>query len=327
MSGSPPSFPSPKLRVGIVLVPQFTLNALANFLDALRLAADEVDRSRQIECQWEILGEEEVTSSCGVAVRPWGPMVDPERFDYIAIIGGILHGGQTVKPGTYSFLNSAVRNGVPLIGLCTASFVLARGGFMNGYEACVCWLHRDEYEAEFPDLKVQSNTMFVIDRDRITCPSGVAVLHLAMHLIEKHCGREQSLKSMRIMLEEQPFPSGAQQPEEIFTRQARSALVRKAMLRIERTLSEDVSFKELAASLAVSRRKLERHFIADVGMTPGNYKLKLRLARAKWLLEHTDRPVTGIALECGFSCASHFSRQFKRHFTQLPSQIRQKLHA
>jgi len=39
---------TPRLRVGFVLTPRFTLTAFAGFIDALRLAADEGDRSRQI---------------------------------------------------------------------------------------------------------------------------------------------------------------------------------------------------------------------------------------------------------------------------------------
>src|SRR6476646_1884138 len=64
--------PSPKLRVGFVLTPRFTLTAFAGFIDALRLAADEGDRSRQIGCEWAILGTPgaPIAASCGAVVLP-----------------------------------------------------------------------------------------------------------------------------------------------------------------------------------------------------------------------------------------------------------------
>ncbi len=40
----------PSLQVGFVLWPDFTMLALAGFIDALRLAADIGDRSEQIHC-------------------------------------------------------------------------------------------------------------------------------------------------------------------------------------------------------------------------------------------------------------------------------------
>jgi transcriptional regulator GlxA family with amidase domain len=46
----------PKLSVGFVLADNFTLSAFALFVDHLRLAADEGDRSRPILCRWSIMG-------------------------------------------------------------------------------------------------------------------------------------------------------------------------------------------------------------------------------------------------------------------------------
>src|SRR6266540_3540801 len=87
---------APKIRVGFVLTPRFTLTAFAGFVDTLRLAADEGDRSRPIQCEWAVLGDPgtSVVSSCGAAVQPWSRMENPERFDYIVVVGGLLHGGQ-----------------------------------------------------------------------------------------------------------------------------------------------------------------------------------------------------------------------------------------
>lgn len=315
---------APKLRVGFVLAPRFTLTAFAGFVDALRLAADEADRSHQIECQWTVLGHknEPIVSSSGVEVTPWGAMVEPRNFDYIVVVGGLIYGGQKVLPGTYPFLRAAARAGVPLVGLCTGSFILARAGLLDGYEVCVTWFHRDEFASEFPKLRMQSNKVFVMDRDRLTCSGGVSVVHVAAHLIEKHCGRPQALKSIRLMVEEPLLPSNAWQPEAVVTRQARDSLVREAMLLIEQDLAEQASLATLAASLSVSIRQLERRFVTDVGMTPREYRLRLRFSRAKWMVANTDRSMTEIGLECGFNDAAYFSHAFKNHFGVRPSDAR-----
>ena len=323
------SSPAPRLRVGFVLVPRFTLTAFAGFIDAVRLAADDADKSRQIDCHWAVLGSEHdhIASSCGLLVKPWTTLSEPKRFDYIVVVGGLLHGGQKVLPGTYSFLRAAAREGVPLIGLCTGSFVLARAGLLEGYEVCVSWLHKDEFRAEFPELKVKSNRMFVIDRDRLTCAGGTSVVHIAGHLIEKHCGRAQAVKSLRILIEEQPLPSSAWQPEEVITRQAKDSLVREAMLAIEQNLGDLKPLTRLAQSLGVSLRQIERRFVSDVGISAREYRLRLRLARSKWLVEHTDRSMTEIGLDCGFNDGEYFSRAFKRHFGIQPSEARYKARA
>ncbi len=316
-----------RLRVGFVLAPRFTLTAFSGFIDAIRLAADEGDRSRPIDCNWAVLANDDILieSSCAVAVKPSAPMVDPASFDYIAVVGGLLHGGQDVLPGTYSFLKSAARIGVPLVGLCTGSFILARAGLLDGYECCVSWLHSDEFALEFPHLRAQSNRMFIVDRDRLTCAGGTSVVHLAAHLIERSCSRAQAIKALRIMIEDQPLPSGAWQPEAIVTRQARDSLVRQAMLMVEQNLDEPRSLAKLATTLGISTRQIERRFMADVGISLREYRLRLRLSRARWMVAHTDRSMTEIGLECGFNDGSHFARFFKAHFGKSPSDHRREL--
>ena len=58
----------PPLRVGVILAHHFTLSAFAVFIDHLRLAADEGDRSRPLHVQWSIMASrpESVPASCGV---------------------------------------------------------------------------------------------------------------------------------------------------------------------------------------------------------------------------------------------------------------------
>ena len=45
----------PDLQIGFILSPKFTLIAFASFIDCLRHAADESDRSRQIHCRWNVI--------------------------------------------------------------------------------------------------------------------------------------------------------------------------------------------------------------------------------------------------------------------------------
>ena len=315
---------APKLRVGFVLAHRFTLTAFAGFVDALRLAADEGDRSRPLQCQWSVLGNpgSPVVSSCGATVQPWDEMDSPERFDYIVVVGGLLHGGQTVPAGTNAFLRAAAHANVPLVGVCTGSFVLARAGLLDGYVACVSWFHREDFEREFPRLKVVSDRMYVVDRDRISCAGGTSVVHLAGHLIERHCGRAHAAKSLRILIEDQPMGADAPQPESIVTRQAGDTVVKQAMLLIEQRLGQPEPLGDISRELGISTRQLERRFMTDVSITPRQYRLNLRLARAKWMIEHTNASLTDIGFECGFGNCSHFSRAFTSHFKNTPSSLR-----
>lgn len=313
-----------KLRVGFVLTPLFTLVAFAGFVDALRLAADEGDRSRQRLCTWAILGNEDATiaSSCGASVKVTAPMETPQDYDYLVVVGGLLHGGQQVPRGIYSFLCDAAARGVKLVGLCTGSFVLARVGLLDGHLACVSWFHREEFAGEFPECRVVSNQMFVVDRDRLTCAGGTSVVHLAAYLIEQAIGRASAVKTLRIMIEEQPMPSRTLQPEEVMSERSTDTLVHKAMLLLEQQLQSPASIDSLCQPLSIGRRQLERRFQRDIGLSPAEYRQKLRVERARWLLQHTDLEVLEVGLECGFQDGGSFARVIRRALGVSPRALR-----
>src|SRR3984885_8453617 len=90
------------LRVGIILAEHFTLSAFAVFIDYLRLAADEGDRSRPLHVQWSIMASRQtsVPASCGVLIEPTSGFLEPESLDYVVVVGGILHAGPQVDEAT-----------------------------------------------------------------------------------------------------------------------------------------------------------------------------------------------------------------------------------
>jgi transcriptional regulator GlxA family with amidase domain len=121
------------LRVGVILADHFTLSAFAVFIDHLRLAADEGDRSRPMHVQWWVMASrrESVLASCGVMIEPTSEFLSPEALDYLVVIGGILHAGPQIDEATTRYLREVAAARVPLIGVCTGSFVLCRAGLMR----------------------------------------------------------------------------------------------------------------------------------------------------------------------------------------------------
>jgi transcriptional regulator GlxA family with amidase domain len=178
---------------------------------------------------------------------------------------------------------------------------------LENHVACVSWFHRQEYQAAFPGLRVLSNQMYVVDRERLTCAGGTSVVHLAAALVAKHINRAEAIKALRILIEDHPLPASALQPEAVLTVRAQDRLVHKAMLLLEQQLAVAPDLQSLAELLGLGRRQLERRFSADIGMSPGAYHRSLRLSRARWMLTHSDLPMQDIAAECGLGEASRFA--------------------
>jgi transcriptional regulator GlxA family with amidase domain len=315
--------PRRKLAVGFVLAPNFTLLALSAFVDTLRLAADEGDRSRPIRCAWTLLSDtmRPVRSSSGISVNPDSELQDPRQFDYIVVVGGTLC-TDLLSKGMSAYVQQAARANVPLVGICTGSFVLARLGLMQGRHSCISWFHHEDFLSLYPDLKASSDELFIVDGDRLTCAGGTSVVHLAAHLVKHYCGEAVAAKALRIMIEQSTLPPQFPQPLPFQTPKTRDLRVRKAMLLMERNLETPLTAEFVALHVGVSVRQLERLFKTEVGTSPSGFALRLRLAHAHQRLLHSQEPVADIALESGFVNRSHFARSFRLAFGVTPTDLR-----
>lgn len=313
-----------KLSVGFILAPNFTMLAFSAFIDTLRLSADESDRSRPIHCTWSVLSHDmrPVRASCGIEVTPTADLEDPGQFDYIVVAGGLLN-ALKLAPAVNDYLKRAAGR-VPLVGICTGTFLLARLGLMQGRRSCISWLHEADFSNEFPDLQVSSDELFIDDGDRLTCAGGISVAHFAAYLVERHCDKARAAKAMRIMIEHAPLPARTPQPQPLFTKSTHDIRVRKAMLLMERHLADPLSAEFIAQHVNVSVRHLERLFQTELGKSPLAFAAELRLSNAMHLLVSTKNSIIDIALQCGFLSNSHFSRCFRNQFGKTASQVREE---
>jgi transcriptional regulator GlxA family with amidase domain len=309
------------LRVGVVLAHHFTLSAFAVFVDHLRLAADEGDRSRPLHVQWSIMAArpEPVPASCGVMLQPTSALLPPESLDYVVVIGGILHAGPQVDEATTRYLREADASNVPLIGICTGSFILCRSGLMRGRRSCVSWYHYQDFLEAFPGQEVIADRLFLVDGPRITCAGGAGAAALATHLIEQHLGRAVAQKASQVLLFDRPRSGSDAQPHPPLSETVAEPRVRRALLLMEQNLARPIAVAAVAAELGLSARQLERLCRQHVGTGPASLYRQLRMRYANWLIENTDRSVTDIANEAGFADCAHFSRQFKDAYGLSPS--------
>ena len=313
--------PREPLRVGVILAEHFTLSAFAVFIDHLRLAADEGDRSRPVHVQWSIMAsrQESVPASCGVMIEPTSRFLPPESLDYVVIIGGLLHAGPQIDEPTTRYLREVAETRVPLIGICTGSFILCRAGLMRGRRSCVSWYHYQDFLEAFPDHDVVADRLFLADGPRITCAGGAGAAALATHLIERHLGSAVAQKASQVLLFDKPRSGSDAQPHPPLSETVSEPRVRRALLLMEQNLTRPIAIAAVAEELGMSVRQLERLCREHVGLGPASLYRQLRMRYANWLVENTDRSVTEIAIEAGFADCAHFSRQFKDAYGLSPS--------
>lgn len=93
---------------------------------------------------------------------------------------------------------------------------------------------------------------------------------------------------------------------------------------INQDISKHYTIDELAQVAFLSPTQFKFLFNKNIKLTPLKYLAKMRMERAKILLNNTDLPITRISEEVGFVCPSSFTRCFSNHYGQSPKNYRIK---
>lgn len=317
--------------VGFLLLPLpgFALLPFGGFLDKLRFSADDEDLSRQRYCRWQILGQardDSVTASCGVEVRVQTSAAELNWTDYhYLVIFGARETEQTQRlaPRYRALLRQASAQGLKLVSIDNACFLLAAAGLLKGHRVAVHWRHAREFATAFPEIEMTTDHLYLLDGSRISCAGGSAAIDLATELLSRHCGRERALKGLADMLVDETRATGHRlkslQPEP----DANRHLIR-ALALMRQYLGTPMTIDTLAAQVNVGRRQLDRLFVARFNCPARAYWQEMRLQHLAWRLQHTHHPLTHLAEEVGIADVGYLSKCFKRRFGVTPGRYRRR---
>ncbi len=93
---------------------------------------------------------------------------------------------------------------------------------------------------------------------------------------------------------------------------------------MEAALDRDVAVSELAAAINLSASRFAYLFRRETGLPPARYLHRLRMERARLLLERTFLTVKEVMAYVGVNDPSHFSRDFRRYHGVPPTGLRER---
>lgn len=314
---TPATLAAPRRRSFVfVLLPQFSFMPFAAAIEPLRIANR---MSGQPLYRWSVVSEsgEPVACSGGVRIEVDGALPDVARDDVVMLCAG-LDVRTNMSAPLLAWLRRAARRGPVIGGLCTAAHVMAEAGLLDGRRATIHWENQDGFLEEFSDVNL-TRSVFVIDGNRLTSAGGTASIDLMLTLIADDHGKDLAnavadqliYTAIRTDRDIQRLSI----PTRIGVRHPRLAQV---IARMEAAIEDPVSPADLAEAVGMSTRQLERLFRRYLNRSPKRYYMELRLARARNLLMQTDLSVINVALACGFSSPSHFSKCYRAQYGTTP---------
>ncbi len=269
---------------------------------------------------YSVDGHQTVASN-GVVIATTGSMQHFDSPDWIVICGGVGIQYINYKPIT-KVLWAYAKNGKVIIAICTAAYILAKGGLLDKYRCTMHWENIASFREEMPALLV-TNNLFEIDGNRITCSGGTAPLDLMLELINRQLGQDTMLAVADFFIHERARHADESQKmaEHVLTSR-QSPKLAEAIKIMQDHIDDPLSTNEIAEVADISLRQLERLFKKYKSTTPQRYYLFLRLQQARRLLLQTSLSVLQVTIATGFSSQSHFTKCYRDLFHRTPGSER-----
>lgn len=307
-------------RVGFLLIDGFALMSYAAASEPLRaanlLAGRELYHVRHISA----FGAD-IDSSGAARVRTRTQIGEHVDFDLVIVVAG----GDPAEfrdKRVFQWLRHLSRRGVMLGGVSGGPVILAAAGLMEGRRMTVHWEHAVSLVELSPSLLLE-RSIYVIDRDRYTCPGGIAALDMMHALIASHHGLKLATRvSDWFMHTDIRGPGQPQRAGYVARYGTTSAPVIKAIEVMENHADDPLNLPQLAEQAGIGPRQLNRLFRDKMGEGTMAFYRNLRLERAKNLLEQSPLSVTEVALATGFCSSAHFAKTFRSRYGRPPTAFR-----
>jgi len=232
---------------------------------------------------------------------------------------------RAVRDGALSAWLKKMSAGVRRMGaVCVGAFLLAEAGLLNGRRATTHWKFGREMATRYPAVRVEHDPLWVKDGNIYTCAGISAGIDLALAWVEEDCGAGLAHEAARELVLFLRRPGGQPQVSVSLASQASEMTsIRELQIWIAEHLDTRLSIDDLAARMAMSVRNFERVFTREVGTTPSQYVLQMRVEAARRQLERTDRGLKHVASATGFGNVDVMRRAFVRLMGITPRRYRE----
>jgi transcriptional regulator GlxA family with amidase domain len=249
---------------------------------------------------------------------PWGLEIAAEA-DLLAVPA---HKLEAVDERYLEVIRAAEARGAWVLSVCSGAFALAQAGILDGRRATTHWMHTDRLAAQYPNVTVDPDVLFVEDGKVVTSAGTAAGIDAALHIVRKEHGAAATNVIARRMVVPPQRDGGQSQYIDSPIAECKSdsfALVTQWMME---NLADDLTVDQLARKALMSSRTFARRFRADMGTTPAAWLNRQRIIRAQQLLEETDYGLETIAQDTGFGTAAVMRHHFVKVLGTSPMAYR-----
>lgn len=226
-----------------------------------------------------------------------------------------------------SWLHDQHTRGVVLGSVCAGAFLLAETGLMSARPMTTHWAYANQLQERFPQVRVDVDRLVIDDGDVISAGGLMAWTDLGLRLVDRLLGPTVMIETARMLLVDPP--GREQRYYSVFSPKLThgDAAVLRVQHWLQATQAKDIALATLAAQARLEERTFLRRFQKATGMTTTEYCQRLRVGRARELLQFSNAPTDRVAWEVGYNDPSAFRKVFTRMVGLTPGEYRRRFSA
>ncbi|OAN74640.1 AraC family transcriptional regulator [Sulfitobacter sp. EhC04] len=297
-------------EIGLLIYPDCQLSAIYGLTDLFRIAGEwaDSDNPRQVRVtHWR-------AEEGGELICVWDTHPNKtHHLDYVITPPSIVMPDKMQPmPQEAAWLRSQHKEGSRVCSICAGAFVLAESGLLQGRRVTTHWAFAKHLAQSYQDIEVADRNLVLDDGDVISAGGILAWTDLGLTLVERLFGRSTMLSTARFLVIQPPRATQLPFTEFIPVFDHGDAAILRVQHHIHADLTASLNLNDLSDVARLGRRTFMRRFAKATSLNPTEYIQQARVAKARGVLELTNRPLDQVAWEVGYKDPSAFSKIFQR---------------
>ncbi|TCP99522.1 AraC family transcriptional regulator with amidase-like domain [Sphingomonas sp. PP-F2F-A104-K0414] len=214
--------------------------------------------------------------------------------------------------------------GAVLGSICGGTFLLAQTGLLDGRRATTHLICAPDLATMFPTVQVDFDALLTEEDDLITVGGVMAWTDLGLVVVRRLLGAVAMMETARFMMID---PPGREQ-RFYSTFSPEMGHGDAAILKTQRHLHArgplKASVTDMAGWSGLELRTFARRFHGATGLRPNEYHQRLRIEKAREMLETTTTPINQVAYDVGYGDPGSFRLTFSKLMGLSPRDYRKR---
>jgi transcriptional regulator GlxA family with amidase domain len=306
------------VRVSILATPDAMVSPVSGLYETLKSVQDDTGAA---SFDVEIVGPHggTIVGASGLQITAHRPVDDVAETDVVIVPSMQMEERGDWTPGRYprvvAWIREMYAGGATICSACSGGLLTAETGLLDGHEATVHWISEASFRRRHPEVKLRIEEVLVVSGDggRLVCSGAATAWHdLVLYLVARHVGPATAAALARFGLMQ--WHREGQAAFHVFDPPTDhgDAAVAAAQRWIAANVAVANPAEQMVEQSGLTARTFKRRFRAATGETPIAYVQRLRVERAKRLLEQSGDSIEEIGWAVGYEDPASFRRLFKR---------------